>query len=80
MSRYLLYYTGAEQAPTRDVSRLRSDPQADVVAASKDMVLVEADDQGSIDRVLAGLPGWSVSADNSIEFPVETGLTRASRG
>jgi hypothetical protein len=78
MSRYILHYSPAGGAPVRDVRLMRSDPHTAIVAALDNAMLVEAE-QASIDRFLAERPGWTVTPGSDVEFPVETGPSRARR-
>jgi hypothetical protein len=79
MARYILYFTGADHAPARDLKQIEHDPTTDILATGDDMVLVEADNHRSIERFLAKTSGWRVSTGTQVAFPVETGVTRAER-
>jgi hypothetical protein len=78
MARYVLYYSPGGDPPRRDVRLIQGDPSTSVIAAREDLVLVDSD-QVSIDRFLAMHPRWQVSTGSAIDFPIESGATRARR-
>jgi hypothetical protein len=78
MTQFILYFTGTEHAPEDDVQRIQRDPHTAIVRAADDMLLVDSN-RRSIDQFLTEMPDWSVTRGSSIEFPVESSLTRAAR-
>ena len=68
MECFILRFTGQNEAPSADLSRIRSTPGVKVLDSAPRMVLVQASPE-TVHRLAEGLPGWTSTREQMTRLP-----------
>jgi len=68
MERYILRYRGSGPKPDCDVLRVEQEPETKILEETPRMLLVEGSKE-RIDDLVAGLPDWVASAEQTYALP-----------